>query len=1162
MKFRIAAVLFLNLMCAFGENLIYNGGFELGTDGFALHRIVTRKDGTHIPLELEKDDPAHGKYSIRIPNPDGDYFEFYVSSFVLKPDTDYIFSMTAKTDVKGGVPVESLIHDINWNINRKTFHVGNQYNRFSFRFHTGATGGANVIRLWSFPRTASGGGWKGNLWFDELAVTEAGKSADSIYAGVAGDRCWIRINDRKKAPFRLKLQNAADREFRGTLNVKTVSDHDGKNVAEESVAVVLEPGEVKEIPLAVRFVPRYGSYTISVSGDRRVRSRDFPYVVIGDVNRGKLDPDRDICVGVNGGPGLRSGYVNHKLITRNGYDTYNSSLEDRFALLHAAGIRMLRLWDCGRLSVDWPSTEPESGKYDFSFFDFTMKLMEKYDFVPIHVLGGELFRQPYLKTNGTSRENPIPAWALPMAEHPEKHPPYAMQKLKGYIAFPPVEYWKRYMTALARHAKGRRGYFEFTNEPNLYVAPEVYNRYLKATFKGLKNGDKNAKVVGFSVTSDFGADCNSWLEQAVKGGGLSWCDILSFHPYSTRELDSAQPADSAIRTIFDFMKNAGKTMPVWNTELYYLYDTPATGDREQKEKKVEYLLTRFLLDCGEGVSQSMSIHESMLWRESLYLNYTGELIPSTYFVACNSLARLFEGAKPVAKHRLSAGLICYVYRKDGGLIAAVWNYRKKSGVRLDLSLFDVLDLFGNPVKADTKEIDGKPWLLRPGKMTEAEFLKACAELKPYLVFPVQASNSVRIVNRTAVIGIYNESENVRDCILGFNGGGYSAERNIRLRLNPGERRTVAVPVRKTGNDGQAAVVAYDGSMYYIPVSVTENPDAENGASWEIKSPDGKLSAKLRAEVKDGRFHLNADVCDSSNAGRNGGRQLWETDSMELFLDPVPFVFAERYPERYDRKTSRVFLTPHDPDPFQLWSKHWKAEDCKWDVSVSVSGYSIRFECPAEGLPFGFGVKINDAEDSRSKAVRSAVWGAAGKAHKDRFCFGIIRGKETQAAVPEPDSLLVDSSFENGDDGLAEWRKNYSSAVYPASITANGDFLNGMRCMKLTASPEGIRSVISRNLPLIPGKKVELSFWAKSGTVRELDTCIEVWSPVKHRGEHLYIRKKFNLTDDWKPYSLTLAVPEKADRYPDIEDRTARIKFWLPKSKGAVLLDEIKVRIVP
>ena len=1163
MKISIAIVSLLSLAGgAFGENLIYNGGFELGTDGFALHRIVTRRDGRHIPLELETDAPARGKYSVRIRNPDGDYFEFYVSSFSLKPDTGYTFSMTAKTDVAGGVPVEALIHDKNWNNKRKTFRIGNQYGRFRFHFHTGKTGGPHVIRLWSFQRTERNGGWKGSLWFDDISVTETGGEPGGIYAGVSGERCWMRIDEKKSFPLRLKLQNDSAQEYRGALTVRTVSEYDGKTVTKETVQVALKPGEVTEMPLSSSLVRRYGSYTVAVKGDNRVRSWDFPYVVIGGGSRVPRDFSRDICVGINGGLGLRSGYVNHKLVARNGYNTYNSSLEDRLALLRTAGIRLLRMWDGGRLPTDWATAEPENGRYDFSFFDFAMEILQKHDLVPVHVLGGELFRQPYLKSSGAARENPIPAWALPMVERPEYHPPYAMQKLKGYIAFPPLKHWRRYMTALAKHAKGRKCYFEFTNEPNLYVAPEVYNRYLKATWEGLKTGDANAEVVGFSVTSDFKADSGSWLEQAVKGGGLSWCDILSFHPYSMRELGSPLPADTAIRTIFELMKTAGKTVPVWNTELYYLFDTPSAGDREQKERKVEYLLTRFLLDCGEGVSQSMPIHESMLWRDSRYLNYIGELIPGSYFVACETLARLFEAAKPVAKHRFPSGVICYVYRKDGGLIAAVWNYRKAAGIKADFSRFEVLDLFGNPVGAKTESIDGKPWLLRPGNMTDTEFLNACAKLKLYSIFPVQASDAVRAVAGHAVAGLHNESGKRQSCTVGFNGGGYSAERSVKVMLEPGESRTVSVPIRRIAGNGSAPkLIVYDGTLRRIPVRVTENVSAENGTSWEIKSPDGKLSARLCAEVKNRRFHLTAKVRDLTDSGTRGTRNPWETDSVELFLDPVPYIFPARFPEHYNQKTARVFLMPRDPEPFLLWSKQWKTEDCKWNVTVDTSGYSVHFECPAEGLPFGFGVKINDAESPRSKAARCAVWGAEGKSYADRFRFGIIRRK-TQTEKTPVRSPLADGSFEDGNKGLQDWKRNYSSTVHPADIVPNGDFLNGTQSLQLTASPKNTLSVISRDLPLVPGKKLGLSFWAKSGNLRTLDGCIEVWSPAGHRGEHLYIRRTFHLSDEWKSYTLTLDVPEKADRYPDINDRTARVKFWLPKSEGSVLLDDIEIGILP
>ena len=81
----------------------------------------------------------------------------------------------------------------------------------------------------------------------------------------------------------------------------------------------------------------------------------------------------------------------------------------------------------------------------------------------------------------------------------------------------------------------------------MYITPEKYVRLLKATYEGLKSGDPGAQVIGFCCTSDFEADGSGWLERAVKAGGLPYRDILSFHPYSMRELGSLKPADLDIQ---------------------------------------------------------------------------------------------------------------------------------------------------------------------------------------------------------------------------------------------------------------------------------------------------------------------------------------------------------------------------------------------------------------------------------------------------------------------------------------------------------------------------------------------------------------------------------------------------------------------------------------
>ena len=1153
LKHTCMAAALLASAAASGGNLVYNGGFELGTDGFALHRIITRKDLKHIPLELDSANAARGKFALKMANPDGDYFELYVSAFPLKPGTDYVFSMSAKTDVSGGIPVEALIHTRDWENKRKTFRIGSSYAKHSFRFNSGK-GGPHVIRLWSFQRTEPNGGWKGNLWLDDVSVAEAdSKESGTVYAAVSAPRYWMRPDGRESAHFSLKLQNDTKEKFVQTLTIRTVSEHDGKTVAEKQVKAELNPGEIKTLPLPEAHVPRYGSYTVSVDG-KGIQSRRFPYAVIGEIPDRPRDPEKDFMLGLNSGLGYRDGYSGGKLITRRGFDSHNASPESKLELLHLAGFRLIREWDSGAVSTDWGLIEPENGKFDFSFYDLFMKTMKKHGMIPIHVLGAELFRQPYLQS-GIARTNPIPAWALPFAERPDYHPANAMAKLKGYIAFPPMQFWTRFATELAKHSRGEKHFFEFTNEPNLYVTPQVYNRYLKATYEALKKGDPNAKVIGFCGTSDFKADNSGWLSTAFREGGLNWCDIVSFHPYDQRELGSIQPADAAIQGLFALMKKNGMERPLWNSELYYLYDG---GDNA--EQKAEYWLNRALVDCGEGVTQSISIHTPMIWRKEYYLPYTGEMIPSVYFAASNTLARLFEGAKPVAKHRFLNSVICYVFRKDGKLIAAVWNYQRKKGLKLDLSRFTVLDLFGNPVKAEMKTLDANPFYLRQGKMSDAEFLKACSELNPMLESPIQPSDSARLADGCAIFGLQNESNVKASCTVGFQGGGFTALHSKTVTLNPEEHCSVELPLRaEKAAAGTPSVILLDNSMHSFPVRLTNALTKTNGETWRIASKDGKLSATLRLQVKEKRFFLTAQVKDSSDAGVSGMRKPWETDSIELFADTAPLVIPARFGERYTPQTFRVFLTPRDAQPFTLWSETLKASDFKWKITPDPQGYTAEVEGPAGELPFGFALKVNDAENAKAPAVRSAAW-AGKEAHANRFDFGLIREAVKKT---ETEKMPFDGTFESGKKALDAWEQNFSSKSYPASLAANPDFFSGIRCMKLTASPEDMLSVIATALPFVPGKKVAFSGWAKGEGVNVLDTCIELWKDGAHTGKHLYTREKFKLQEGiWTPFRLVLEIPANAKEVPDIDGGAARVKIWLPKTSGFILLDELEFRILP
>ena len=87
--------LLLLLPFALSANPVFNGSFELGTDGFALKRelrLATNPSLKFTPLKLSAGAPGAGKNSLMIENPYAEYFDLLSREFKLKPATTYRFT--------------------------------------------------------------------------------------------------------------------------------------------------------------------------------------------------------------------------------------------------------------------------------------------------------------------------------------------------------------------------------------------------------------------------------------------------------------------------------------------------------------------------------------------------------------------------------------------------------------------------------------------------------------------------------------------------------------------------------------------------------------------------------------------------------------------------------------------------------------------------------------------------------------------------------------------------------------------------------------------------------------------------------------------------------------------------------------------------------------
>ena len=82
---------------------------------------------------------------------------------------------------------------------------------------------------------------------------------------------------------------------------------------------------------------------------------------------------------------------------------------------------------------------------------------------------------------------------------------------------------------------------------------------------------------------------------------------------------------------------------------------------------------------------------------------------------------------------------------------------------------------------------------------------------------------------------------------------------------------------------------------------------------------------------------------------------------------------------------------------------------------------------------------------------------------------------------------------------------------------------------LLESPEGkYTSVISGYMPAIPGKEIEVKFYAKSDEPAKVSVTLNWWMKGT---KHLYRTFQFKTEKDWKEYTLKYKVPEDSETYP-------------------------------
>ena len=957
------------------ENRIFNGSFEVGMEGFVLERIL--RPDTNADLQFtdpvpEKD--SSGKTVLRIGNPFAEKTTLHVREISVPHGTKQVLRFSAKAEKNMNLFVSARVQYAKGSPTcNRTFRIGTEWKTFELPFSVRPKeDGFCTIAFRNDCEPAA-------LFLDNLSLASEGNSPEAPHPELAFrlDRSFYYRNDRAKVSF--ALHNPSAKPYAATVRIQLSDDYSGEAVPVAEFPVSVKSGETVSRDFSFP-LPRFGGFSLNASAPD-LRASPGSLVVIGRYERGKKpDVRRTFCLGFNGGASYQWNEENPRHI---GYLSFGISPDRKFAELAAMGCRLLRSHDDGSNLGNWAAFETESGLFCPERLKRELALYRKHGITALPVLLNSDFP---LRTRPWHR----PTFPESVLRKSEIIPVFHNRNIK--IALPPDDAFRRYVREFVKTGGAEFPVIEVFNEPQFLLTSDQYLRYLKIASEEIRALSPETKIVGFCTTSDKGESIGPFLRKCLKGGGGAMVDSVSFHPYRSRRLGSATPADLQIRALAELLSPYPR-LTMWNTELYYLHDEPG-GFRWPTAP--HHIATRLMLDLGEGVESSMPITLNRLRKSSFSPHYQGDgpfvWQWSGNFAACNAFARLLEGAKPIGKHRAAdAGVIFYVYEKNGSPLAAVWNYLDKKEVYGLFGAFRVLDLFGNPVDGKDLPLKQAPFYLLPGKgMDRKTFLSAIAERPVRMDQPLEISSAARQIGGTLYLRIRNAGKQRLNGWIGASGA-VRQESPAAWSLNGGEERLIALPVSPLPGEGKSLTVSalvHQRMVRTTPV-LFRNRKVVSGGSWTVGN-----SARCSVSWEKEDLVFRASVQDATPSGNTDSHAPWKQDSIELFVDSDPLNFASPHPAEYEPSVFRAFLLPYS-GKFRLWDRNEREIDgssCRLEVRREQNGYSLTFRIPRAkfgiGDRIGFDCKINDAA-APGETTRSVSWGGSPEAFRNRFVFNII-----------------------------------------------------------------------------------------------------------------------------------------------------------------------------
>ena len=974
----LSAVVFLPLAA---ENLLLNSSFELGHAGYQICAFLPLKAGESrsIRPELDPNEKIHGAVSLKCPNPRGEWMQMISHEVELKNGQEYTVSAWMKSDRPLSLKLElfTVAHqppDIvnRWYSRSKTGNLTPEWKRFQFTIR------AEKPFLHPFLRIS----WKGGtVWFDALQISE-GKlqeytPASNVEFAVLGPG---RIAKPGRQNLSIRGINYSGNTLQAVLDLKLDDLYYRKSPASITQKMTLPAG--KFVELALPFSVPNGVFraggTAQCAG-KSVPLLPFDFGAVPELPRSRINPDTTFSIGYSSAAGVFSSPDG-----THAFRMLGGGVEDHYAVLRRQGVRINRLHDDN--AFGWETIEPEPGKYDWRVLDHIIDSGLKYGIETMPVLGGKGMLD---RSGNTPRDN----WHI--RKKSRKTGTFMGGRHQGWL--PPEKAWSDFVENLVRHCRGRVRYYEIVNEPNLFMTPEHYTRYLKLAYEAAKKADPDCRIVGICSTGDLGGRLGEFIEACGKLGAFQYLDILSFHPYSA-QLDSFPiPAEQQIRDIRAIADRYRKNLPLWNTELYYIHsrmpDQKIAGSDDwiaAGKFPARNTAKRYLIDLGAGTRSSISLNGHQFLHNDLrpHFGYSNqwavaEMIPNAHFAAGNAFARFLEGAKPVKQLKLLAGINGFLYRtRDGKETAALWAVNDSETFMADFSAagIRVFDLFGNERPANGPlKLTADPCYLTGNDLSRR--LESLTFHPEYTYTITGIRQSAENGKEAVAVELRNNTASPLSLAVRLRG----AETMRKVRINGQMRKTLFFPIQSA--EKELTVLVSDGQVvesHKLPLLKTRY--LHNG---ENVSPGG---CRFRVTSDTGALTIAIDVSDRKR-GNRPPKSPWEGDCIELFFDARPSELLERNP--YTDHVFRLFLAPKSanglPEEFS-GSRNLDLRKITCSIRDTGTDYSATVTIPWEALnlsapaPIGFDLILNNSDGEKRK---SAVPWAGNKYNwRDRFNFGI------------------------------------------------------------------------------------------------------------------------------------------------------------------------------